>query len=134
MSNVHVRYIIPCDDTIENSVNNIDFIGVFEAKKLSEIPSKYDFSIVISFEYLTEGNIVPEVTIRLINPKGNFMSKELKLELDAADNANKQERIISVITVRLPNFPINEEGFYRIQVLDGIDIIAEQSILFELGG
>lgn len=133
MSIIHVRYIIACERTIEHSVNNVDFIGVFEAKSIPEVPTKCDFSIVICFEYLTNKNTAPEVTIRLINPEGNIMAKELEIKLDEQKDMHERERIISVITVQLPNFPVNEEGFYRFQVLDGTNMISEQVVLFELG-
>lgn len=132
MKNVHVRYIVACEDTVEHKLNQVDFIGVFEGKYLSEIPTKYEFSVVISFKYITQVESVPEVSIRLINPAGMVMAKELLVKLNAQKDINERERIISVITIHLPNFPINEEGIYSFQVLKENELIAEQSVLFEL--
>lgn len=131
MSFVYTKYILSCDDVINNSDNTLTYVRVFDRKYIEKIPDEMNFYLVMEIEYSLSRRKDRTIKLRMLDPdKEKVVEDDLELLLR---ETKKNEIIKTLNKIKLSGLPITKEGTYSILVYHQDEIIDVHEIIFLRG-
>ncbi|KKR77970.1 MAG: hypothetical protein UU23_C0005G0008 [Candidatus Curtissbacteria bacterium GW2011_GWA1_40_9] len=119
MAKLSTDIFILCDQAIVSQEQKLSIIGIFDQFFVANLPTSWPKMYLVAVVRGDAGEEYP-LTLKLTPPQNTeneFPPKEFKIKLGQNGKAN--------VMTELVNFPLQVAGTYKVQLVDGKDLVGE---------
>jgi hypothetical protein len=128
MSFIYTKYIITCEEIVEEKDGSLTFIKVFDRRNLKEFPAKINFFLVLAIEYSLTKKEDRDIKISFVGPNEDDLENEIEFTLR---ETKKNHGMLSLNKIKLSGVPLKDEGSLSVLVQHKEKIIARQDIIVQ---
>lgn len=126
MGKLTLKYLMLCDNAIQDINNKISLIGIFENFNVHKLPAALPTFNVVGKLVLNDDNINSiKGILEVVGPKGNSITKLPPINIgNIPTRIVNNERNVGLI-FKIVGFPFKETGIYKFRVIVNEEPIGE---------